>query len=178
MDSLPPYSHEGNAPFITIPLTQGFKTIVDLEDADLAQLKWQINKGRYAMRHPRIPGSRTERLVVLMHRVILERHLGRPIQEGMVVDHINGDGLDNRRDNLREATQLQNMHNLQMHHDNTAQYKGVRLITTYTWEARLDERTVGYYDTAEDASFAYDKAALEEYGEFAHLNHHIDQVLA
>jgi hypothetical protein len=95
-----------------------------------------------------------------------------------VTDRINGDGLDNRRENLREATQLQNMHNLQMHHDNTAQYKGERRITTCTWEARLDERTVGYYDTAEDASFAYDTAALAEYGEFAHLNHPIDQVLA
>jgi hypothetical protein len=113
-----------------------------------------------------------------MHRIILERKLGRPVAEGMVTDHINGDGLDNRRENLREATQLQNMHNLQMHHDNTAQYKGVRRITTCTWEARLDERTVGYYDTAEDASFAYDTAALAEYGEFAHLNHPIDQVLA
>jgi HNH endonuclease/AP2 domain-containing protein len=299
MCSLLPYSHEGNAPFITIPLTQGYKTIVDLEDADLAQLKWQINRGRYAMRRPRIRGSRTERLVVLMHRVILERHLGRPIQDGMIVDHINGDGLDNRRtnlreatpslnafnrhrdrnrrkpvkapvtpdytidqsnpnvaiipisqgkhvlvdlvdvdlacfkwayangryamrrierqgvyqrffmhriilerklgrpiaegmvtdhingdglnnrrENLREATQLQNMHNLQMRRDNTAQYKGVRRITTCTWEARLDERIVGYYDTAEDASFAYDKAALEEYGEFAHLNHPLEQVQA
>jgi len=109
--SLPSNSHQGNAPFISILLTQGYKTIVDLEDADLAQLKWQINMGRYAMRRPRIPGSRTERLVVLMHRVILERHLGRPIQEGMVVDHINGDGLDNRRANLREATPSLNAFN-------------------------------------------------------------------
>jgi hypothetical protein len=50
MFSLPPSSHGGNVPFITIPLTQGYKTIVDLEDADLAQLKWQRNMGRYAMR--------------------------------------------------------------------------------------------------------------------------------
>jgi hypothetical protein len=42
MYSLLPYSHEGDAPIITIPLTQGYKTIVDLEDADLAQLKWQM----------------------------------------------------------------------------------------------------------------------------------------
>ena len=93
--------HGGNAPFITIHVTQGYKAIVDLEDADLAQLKWQITCGRYAMRRPRIAGSRMEKLVVLMHRVVLERALGRPIQSGMVVDHVNGDGLDHRRANLR-----------------------------------------------------------------------------
>jgi len=297
--SLPSNSHQGNAPFITIPLTQGYKTIVDLEDADLAQLKWQINMGRYAMRRPRIPSSRTERLVVLMHRVILERHLGRPIQEGMVVDHINGDGLDNRRanlreatpslnafnrhrdrhrskplkapvtpayaidksnpnvaiipisqgkhvlvdlvdvdlacfkwafanaryamrrierqgvyerffmhriilerilgrpiakgmvtdhingdgldnrrENLREATQLQNLRNVQLRKDNTSRYKGVRKLASGRWEARLNEQSIGYYDTAEEAGFAYDKTAFEQWGEYAKLNHPLEEVLA
>ncbi len=292
-------AHGGNTPFITISLTQGYKAIVDLEDADLAQLKWQITCGRYAMRRPRIPGSRTERLVVLMHRVVLERELGGPIQPGMVVDHVNGDGLDNRRanlrevtvslnaynrgssrkrstptkpprplaykvdesdpdtaiipinqgkhvlvdlvdvdlarfrwmvsngryamhrverqgtyqrflmhriilerklgkpiapemivdhvngdgldnrrENLREATQGQNMRNTRLRSNNTSLYKGVRRINAHTWEARVDNQVVGYFDTAEDASFAYDEAALKQYGEFAHLNHSLEEVLA
>lgn len=288
-------------PFITIPLTKGYQAIVDPEDADLAHLKWQITRGRYAMRRPRIPGSRTERLAVLMHRVILERKLGRPIQPGMVVDHVNGngldnrranlreasvslnaynrsrgnsrklsnptqpsrlpafkvdemypntaiipinkgkvvlvdlidadlarfkwslingcyatrrierqgiyqrflmhriilerklsrpiapgmvvdhvngDGLDNRRENLREATQAQNVHNTRLRKHNTTSFKGIRRISADTWEARVDNYLVGYFDTAEDASFAYDKAALERYGEFAHVNHPVDQVRA
>ena len=171
-------AHGGNTPFITISLTQGYKAIVDLEDADLAQLKWQITCGRYAMRRPRIQGSRTERLVVLMHRIVLERELGRPIQPGMVVDHVNGDGLDNRRENLREATQGQNMRNTRLRSNNTSSYKGVRRINAHTWEARVDNQVVGYFDTAEDASFAYDEAALKQYGEFAHLNHSLEEVLA
>lgn len=54
----------------------------------------------------------------------------------------------------------------------------MRQIGAYTWEARLDNQTIGYFDTDEDASFAYDKAALATYGEFARLNHPLDEVLA
>ncbi len=298
MTTVPHPAREGNTPFITVPLTQGYKAIVDLEDADLAQLKWHITCGRYAMRRPRIPGSRMERLVVLMHRVILERALGRPIQPGMVVDHVNGDGLDNRRtnlrevtvslnaynrdssrkhpapvkppaaptyridesdpntatipvnqgkhvlvdvvdvdlarfkwtvtngryamhriekqgtyqrllmhriilerklerpitpgmgvdhvngdgldnrrENLREATPVQNMRNMRLRRDNKSRYKGVVRLGSHTWEATINEQVIGYFDTALDASFAYDKAAVEQYGEFARLNHPLQQVL-
>ena len=95
----------------------------------------------------------------------------------MVIDHINGDGLDNRRENLREATRAQNMRNLRLRSDNTSQYKGVRRLGDHIWQARVNGQTVGYFDTALDASFAYDKAAVEQYGEFARLNHPLQQVL-
>jgi hypothetical protein len=94
----------------------------------------------------------------------------------MVVDHINGDGLDNRRENLREATQAQNLQNLRLRSDNTSQYKGVSRVNSHTWEATVNERVIGYFDTALDASFAYDKAALDLYGEFAYLNNSLEQV--
>jgi hypothetical protein len=174
--SVIPYRiNECNPDVAMIPINQGEYALVDLIDVDLAQFKWTLNLGRYANRRVEKNGKGKH---YSMHRVILERKLGRPLAQGMVVDHINGNGLDNRRENLREATQAQNLRNLRLRSDNTSGYKGVKRITPHTWEARLSEQTIGYYDTAEDASFAYDSAALEQYGEFAYLNHPLEEVVA
>ena len=166
---------EGNPNIAIIPINLGKSVLVDLIDVDLANVKWTLNCGRYANRRIEKHGKGKH---ISMHRIILERKLGRPIREGMGVDHINGNGLDNRRENLREATQGQNMRNLRLRGDNTSQYKGVRRLGPHTWEARVDEQTIGYFDTAKVASFAYDRAALEQYGEFARLNHPLEDVLA
>lgn len=174
----PLYTIDKNNPSIAyIPINLDKTVIVDSQDVDLAQQKWFLQSGRYAAR--RIyggdsPNGRNAR----MHRIIMERKLGRPIQDGLHIDHVNGNGLDNRRNNLREATQSQNMQNLRLRKDNTSQYKGVRWVSDQTWEARLNDQTIGYFDTAEDASFAYDKSALKRHGEFASLNHPVEQVLA
>lgn len=175
-----PLSHDDEAPpldasFVTIPINLGKSVLVDLIDVDIANVKWTLNCGRYANRRIEKHGKGKH---ISMHRIILERKLGRPIRESMGVDHINGNGLDNRRENLREATQGQNMRNLRLRGDNTSQYKGVRRLGPHSWEARVDEQTIGYFDTAKDASFAYDHTALEQYGEFARLNHPLEDVLA
>lgn len=158
-----------------IPINQGRQVQIDVADCDLAVYRWTLNGGRYAARKSVNGGVSRQQL---MHRIILARKLGRPLTAGMVVDHINGDGLDNRRANLREATQMDNMRNVRPRMGGTSPYKGVRRLGPHTWEARLDEQALGYFDTEVDASFAYDKAALAAYGQFARLNHPLDMVLA
>jgi len=166
---------ENNPGIAFIPLNQGKSVRIDIIDIDLAEFRWTLNCGRYANRRIEKNGQGKH---VSMHRVVLERRLGRPITSGMVVDHINGDGLDNRRENLREATQAQNLRNTRLRSDNTSRYKGVTCTGPNTWKAFINEQLIGYFDTAEEAAFAYDKAALEMYGESARLNHSIEQVLA
>lgn len=76
------------------------------EDADLAALRWRVKfcKKLYVARSVGTE-SRTEYL----HRVIAERMIGRKIERHEHVDHINADGLDNRRENLRVVTAHENM---------------------------------------------------------------------
>ena len=108
-----------------------------------------------------------------MHRVVLQRVVGRPLTRDDIVDHINHNGLDNRRPNLRLATRSQNAANLGPYANNTSGYKGVD-FNRGKWRARIREGGVryflGYFETAEDAARAYDTKAHELFGEFASLN--------
>ncbi len=165
---------ENNPAIALIPLNQGKSAQLDIIDIDLAELRWTLNCSRYANRRIEKNGQGKH---VSMHRVVLERKLGRSITAGMVVDHINGDGLDNRRENLREATQAQNLRNTRLRSDSASRYKGITPIVPNTWKAFINEQLIGYFDTAQDASLAYDKAALALYGEFACLNNSPEQVL-
>ena len=84
------------------------EVLIDYEDRDLIRYKWHIGVKGYVRRRRRnkeYPGSSQ----ILLHRVILERKLGRPIRENMQTHHINFDKLDNRRDNLEEVTSSENM---------------------------------------------------------------------
>lgn len=92
------------------------------------------------------------------------------------VDHRNGDGLDNQRSNLREATRTQNNANSRRRTDNTSGFKGVTLDARIgRWNARIHvngrRRSLGYFATAEQAAVAYDSAAREIFGEFARPNY-------
>ena len=93
---------------------------------------------------------------------------------GMQVDHINGDRLDNRRENLRIVTNWQNQMNRGMTINNSSGYKGVRLRRSGKWEAqiRVNKKAIflgRFYDKL-DAAHAYDDAAKKYFGEFARLN--------
>lgn len=97
-------------------------------------------------------------------------------KQGEVVDHINGNGLDNRRKNLRVTTQMGNCANSRKP-KNAAGYRGVfRRTGTYgvPYYAIIancgKKRYLGQFHTAEEAAKAYDSAAVEAYGKFAQLN--------
>ena len=151
---------------VEIPLTRGFVAIVDDEDADLAALKW------YAQRHRRTVyasrGSSGSRM--RLHRAIGDR-IGL---EGLV-DHINGDGLDNRRANLRSATNSQNLANRPRQVNNTSGFKGVSWDKrTHRWYVRAKlkgkEHFIGRFRDPVDAAKAYDRKVTELFGGFAYLN--------
>lgn len=156
-------------PFKRIALTQGKFALVSPEDFDeLNQFKWYANKiGSifYAMRNTKGTDGkwRSER----MHRRIL-----KPVG-GKEVDHINGDGLDNRRSNLRIATHAENIRNRKLNSNSTSGYKGVSKRWN-RWRARIKhngvEYFIGHFDSPEAAAEAYNLKAIELHGEFAKLN--------
>jgi len=102
-----------------------------------------------------------------MHILITGYKIGRR------VDHINGNGLDNRRSNLRIATSQQNNRNRKICNLNTSGFKGVRLDRN-KWRAdiRIDgkRKNLGRFVNPEAAAAAYDEAARKYFGEFATLN--------
>lgn len=165
---------------IEIPLSKTgvlsgkYIAIIDEIDADLGNFNWSVVKASkrdpiYAIRRPTISGKRIN---VKMHRVILERIIGRPLENGEYVDHINGNGLDNRRENLRIATNSQNQANRGLNRNNTTGYKGVvKKKNRYAAQINVHgvTRHIGYFKTAEDAYAAYCEKAKALFGEFANL---------
>lgn len=96
-----------------------------------------------------------------------------------MLDHINGDPLDNRIENLRECDHQQNMVNRKIHKNNTSRYKGVRLdktdgkwvaVAEYRTPGQNGSRQIGRYDTAEEAAIGYNLDAMKHYPEFSRLN--------
>ncbi len=140
-----------------IPLTRGRFIIVDDEDYDrLSSVAWHLNKG-YA---------RNDTLGY-MHRVVLKQ---KPRQG---TDHINGDKLDNRRENLRPATSQQNNLNRGKSIRNKSGFKGVSWSrTSRKWLACVyingKQTYLGLYQDKRAAHSVYWKAAQELHGEFAH----------
>lgn len=154
---------------IEIKLTRGFVTVIDDVDSDLAELKWTTfldekqNSGPYAYRSPDN---------IRIHQVIMERILGRKLERGELADHVDGDGLNNKRENLRLSTFRQNAHNQKRSKRNTSGYKGVSYYAADgRWRAniRVDGKLcfLGYFNTPEEAHEAYKVAAVKHFGEFA-----------
>jgi hypothetical protein len=157
-----------------IPLTHGLYAIVDAEDYEkLSKYKWAAlfsQRGRliYAARsvQTRENGKRKRR-TILMHREIMNP------PEGMVVDHINHFGLNNRRCNLRNCTQAQNTHNCRPRTDGKSRFIGV-FPNRGKWQAAItcrgDTHYLGLFDDQVEAAKARDRKAIELFGEFARLN--------
>ena len=147
---------------------------IDDDDADLAAHRWSINSNGYAVRLT----ARPERVALRMHRVVMERALDRPLQRWELVDHINGDRLDNRRANLRLCTNSENAFNRDLPASNTTGYKGVSWNTRRTaprpYQASITvnrkKHYLGSYATAVEAARAYDAAARQVAGQFAKVN--------
>jgi len=97
--------------------------------------------------------------------------------EAEIVDHINMNTLDNRRENLRAATKSQNMANRSKTKKNTSGYKGVtknRLKWKATIVVNYEIIALGTYETKEEAALMYDIAAKKYFGDFARLNFNLD----
>jgi hypothetical protein len=148
-----------------IPLTQGLFALVDPEDfEELSKYRWYAARNRrcvYACR-------REKGKVVLMHRQIMKT------PPGMDVDHINLQGLDNRKRNMRNCTRAQNGYNHRPFWGGTG-FRGVRYVErTGKYEAFLrhkgKEIPGGEFDDPIEAARARDKLAREVQGEYAWLN--------
>lgn len=160
-----------------IPLTQGYEAIVDDEDfEELNQYKWQANKkssGVYAHRTKRYGiRKQNKKQHFHMHRIIMKA------KSGEYVDHINGDTLDNRKENLRICSNAENgrNHNGQPKQRKYSQYKGVKKNTqaNNSWSARITvnrkEIYLGSFKTEEDAAKAYNIASKKYHGKFGRKN--------
>ena len=153
-----------------IELTKGYKTMVDDEDYEgVSQHKWfahvDYRGGVYARRQRR---DGNKQVTVLMHREITG------VPRGMEVDHIDGETLDNRRENLRVCTHSQNRKNTHGSHGDVL-YKGVcynKGQDRYTAKIGCDgkQHWIGYFKTPEEAALAYNDAARRYHGEYACLN--------
>jgi AP2 domain/HNH endonuclease len=155
-----------------IPLTQGKFALVDLADYEwLNQWNWFAKPqpfpqtGWYAARNTGKRGARTIR----MHQLIMG-NVG-----GIDVDHIDGDGFNNRRKNLRLATRQQNGSNRKLGKNNTSGIKGVVWYAkTGKWRAKIgiNRRTIhiGFFSSKELAAKAYDDAAMKHFGAYARPN--------
>lgn len=154
-----------------IPLTRGKVALVDNVDYEwLSQTKWYCSQRGYAVRE--IPQAIVRATghsgFFRMHRVLMNA------PDLLTIDHINGDTLDNRRINLRLASQAQQTRNCRRNKRNTSGYKGVSWNAEKgKWSARAGGKPrlfLGYFDTAEQAAIAYNKAARQLFGEFCRLN--------
>ncbi len=158
-----------------IELTQGKKALVDDEDFEyLNQWNWYAYKDTKTKFYARrtfnfsINGKNTGR-TILMHSLICKP------SKGKMVDHINHDTLDNRRENLREATHFQNTANCKIYRSNTSKVKGVIWRRDLQkWCARLSYHNkriyLGVFKEKILALEAYNMAAKKYFKEFALLN--------
>lgn len=145
-----------------IKLSQGKVALIDDEDFIwLSQWKWCANKNRntfYVVRHTHVSETGLPRTLLLMHRLILEKH--GLLQPGHEVDHINGDGLNNQKYNLRSVTPRQNLQNRVNGCKKSSQFPGVDWTKQRNkWRSRIQingkQKHLGYFDKEEDAALAY-----------------------
>lgn len=156
--------------FKEIALTKGKVAIVDEGDYErLNQHKWHAlpaKRAFYAVRNVPCKGSKRRYSYVYMHKEIVQP------PEGMMVDHKDGDGLNNRRENLRLATGAQNSQNRSPYLKKSSKFKGVTWKKNIRkWQARITVdgklMSLGYYNHEETAAIAYNNAANDMFGEFA-----------
>lgn len=162
----------------TVPLhgkkAAGRVALVDDGDYDLVmQYRWHVRErqlpghskdGPYALVNVWLGNGKYH--TILMHKLIT----GWPM-----TDHVNHDGLDNRRQNLRHATSSQNQLNRLPVSGGTSRYKGVSWVTReQKWRAdiRIDSKRIylGAFASEEEAARAYDAMAREKGGGYAYLN--------
>ena len=155
---------------VKIELTQGLTALVDDEDSErVLQYKWYPNRNGnsiYALCN--LGTWEGHQKQNSMHKLVF------PVPEGMLVDHINRNGLDNRKENLRVATKSQNA----MNSDKTwgySKYRGVSWCKRKNkWRVAINinqkQKHVGYFVDEREAALAYNAVATKLFGGFAGLN--------
>lgn len=176
--SSPSPNHRRKEPAMTthentrlIPLTQGQLALVDFDDFEkLKGRRWSANKDKggcfYAVEHKKIKGKK---IMNQMHREIV----GAKSNE--IVDHINHNTLDNRKENLRACSVSENHMNRKKLSGSTSRFKGVyfkKSISKFVARIYKNYKTteLGCYKSEIDAAKAYDAKAIELFGEFALTN--------
>lgn len=152
----------------SLKLKHGYITTLDSADSlHLSNLVWFVKLERRRVAAVVADDDRGKR--VYLHRLILQA------EKGQVVDHINGDPLDNRRINLRLCTIPQNVRNSRKQLNRSSQYKGVTWDKNrHLWiaKAMFHYRThnLGRYATEIEAALAYDQFVRSQFKEFARPN--------
>lgn len=154
--------------YVEIPLTRGKVALISKSDLPLvSRFKWYYGGAGYAERMSKDPDGK--RIAIRLHRFLV----GSP--EGMQVDHINGDRLDNRRENLRVCTAAENRRNITKISSNTSGFRGVSFAKReQNWEAYLwvnnKKVHLGRHATAEEAARAFDDGARKYHGAHGRYN--------
>lgn len=153
-----------------IPLTRNFEALIDKQDFEIVrQYKWHTHESHkgyfYAVTNIRL--SCGKRAILKMHRLLLGLH-----DRNVKVDHKDGNGLNNKRSNIRICTQGQNVLNTSVQKNNTTGLKGVSFSKKRNvYVARLmfngEYKLCKQFKTAEEAYKAYCEAARKFHGEFA-----------
>lgn len=157
----------------TIPLTQGKVATIDVEDYERISVNRWFAKFHHGNWYAYRKVGTGKGSVSFMHRVVLSAI------PSIKIDHKDGDGLNNRRDNLRVATDSQNQFNAKRRKDNSSGFKGVQIYCgngqrTKQWKAQIRHHGhviyLGKFDDPAEAARIYDSKAKELFGEFARLN--------
>lgn len=150
-----------------IPLTKGYSATIDAHDLPLVQgKKWCVLVGKKSVYAVRNEGPRSAQKMIYMHRLIARAETGE------IVDHKDGNGLNNTRENLRIASPSQNVCNARMRSDNSSGVKGVFLDKrSMRWSARVslhgNKVNLGSFSTKEAAAAVCEAARKSIHGEFA-----------
>lgn len=156
-----------------IPLRNGLVALVDDEDYErVTQRKWFLKAPHnpkysfYAHANKRKDGRGA---MILLHRLVMNA------PDGIEVDHIDGDGLNNQKSNLRLCNRGQNLRNQKIRNPNGL--KGVFFRVSRIkkpWAARISiggrTTAIGYFSNKIDAAISYNISAKKNFGEFARLN--------
>lgn len=148
----------------------GHSLIIDDEDSHLLNIKWHLVRHKKSGEKLYVQSALKGRTVKI-HRLIL----GLNNKDKNVVDHRNGNTLDNRKQNLRICTTAQNAWNQSLRSNNVSGYKGVSYVKRkkrYCATIGFNGQNIwlGFHNSKEMAAVAYDNKAKELYGDFAKLN--------
>lgn len=146
------------------------EVLVDDEDYELAsKYRWSLSKTDGKTYACTAIGGRKNKKAFSMHRLLLD------FPKGKCIDHHDGNGLNNQRNNIRIATDSQNQFNSDKPKTNSSGYKGVswrRDKQKFQVQIKFNKNHIhaGYFDNVIEAAKKYNELALRHHGEFARLN--------